>query len=81
MMIGPIGNVILGALVYFNSHNLSLILVCRCLKQVMTTFSNTVIAMACMADFLSGKELSVALAKFAATYGMSIFAMGMTGQF
>merc|ERR1719245_1249555 len=60
LLLGPIGNMILGALVYKNSGSKHLILASRILRMSITTFSNTVIINALLADSLSGKHLAIA---------------------
>ena len=74
MLIGPVGNMIVGSIVFMNHTNLPLVLVCRVIKQMITTFSNTVIATAALTDFLSGQELALGLGQLGGMYGAAVFA-------
>ena len=53
LLLGPVGDAIVGTLVSCDHTNLPPALVCRVIKQMCTTFSNTVMCMAILADFLS----------------------------
>ena len=72
MFVGPIGNAIVGTIVFFNHTNLRVVLVCRIIKQIITTFSNTVVATAALTDFLEGQELAMGFAAYAAMYGLAV---------
>jgi hypothetical protein len=54
------------------ASSMRVVLTCRVIKQIITTFSNTVIATAALTDVLSGSELALGLSSFAATYGASL---------
>jgi MFS family permease len=73
MLIGPIGNIIVGTIVFLNHTNLPVVLVCRVIKQMITTFSNTVIATASLTDFLSGQELARGFGQLGGMYGAALF--------
>merc|ERR1719183_2577083 len=49
LLVGPLCNILLGATVFNRSHSLLTILVCRVLRMVVTTFSNTVMISASLA--------------------------------
>lgn len=49
-LVGPMTNVVLGWLVFKNSSNRALVIACRILRLVCTTFSNTVMVDAALAD-------------------------------
>lgn len=75
LLLGPLGNMILGALAYANHSSKSMILWCRILRMTITTFSNTVIVGAMMGDSLSGKEQAIAGSTIAATVGFAVSAV------
>ncbi len=54
LLIGPIGNVICGSLVFKNFENRSLVVACRVIRLLITTFSNTVMVTASLADTVTG---------------------------
>jgi len=70
-LLGPLGNIILGLLVCMKPSK-SLLIACRVLRMIITTFSNTVVAGAAMADILPGPELAAAGAKVGAVVGAAI---------
>jgi len=61
-MVGPTMNMFLGYLVYKHTSNKLLVTVCRVLRLICTTFSNTVMIDAAMAD-LHAKGISLEKAK------------------
>mmetsp|Transcript_30359 Transcript_30359/g.66469 ORF Transcript_30359/g.66469 Transcript_30359/m.66469 type:complete len:453 (-) Transcript_30359:57-1415(-) len=71
-LLGPACNAILGALVFRNPGNRRLVLLCRCIRMVFTTFSNTVIGSAMIADRLSGKALAVAMSEVGTIIGLGV---------
>lgn len=72
LLLGPFGNILLGQLVYFNSSNRLLVLVCRVMRMVITTFSNTVMISAALADTCSGKDLAAAASLMGASTGLAV---------
>jgi hypothetical protein len=69
---GPATNVATQSLVATFSGNRQLVLFCRVLKGVMTTFSSTVMASTSLTDVLSTEELGVAMSKIGGIVGMGI---------
>ena len=47
------------------------VLICRIIKQIITTFSNTVVATAALTDVLSGNELALGLSSFAGSQSLN----------
>jgi len=72
LLVGPVGNVLLGALVFANPGSKLILIFQRILRMVITTFSNTVISMAAFADILKGPELAAVGGKIAAVTGLGI---------
>lgn len=72
LLLGPLVNIILGLLVTNNSHNLALVLICRMIRLVSTTFSNTVMLGAALADTVQGKELGQKSSVIGAIVGLGI---------
>jgi hypothetical protein len=71
-MLGPVANIILGPLVFANSGSKLTVLICRMLRMILTTFSNTVMCAASVSDVVQGKELSVAMSKMGAITGLGV---------
>jgi len=69
LLVGPVGNIIIGMLVYARPTDRLLVLACRILRLVITTFSNTVVTTAMLSDVLSGQELAQAMSHIGATMG------------
>lgn len=72
LLLGPLGNVIWGLLVCSYPQSKAVVLFCRIARSVLTTFSNTVMVSAVMADVFSGKDLAMASSKVAAVIGVGI---------
>lgn len=62
-LLGPVSNILLGTLVYKNSSNAAFVVVCRMLRLILTTFSNTVMVDAALADVCSQGGVSLEQAK------------------
>lgn len=71
-LLGPLANVAIGLLIFGNSKNRPLILTCRVVRGILSTFSNTVASTAALADVVSGKELAIASSKLSAAVGLGI---------
>ncbi|CAJ1405066.1 unnamed protein product [Effrenium voratum] len=71
-LIGPLSNIVLGLLVFRNPWNRTLVTVCRVLRVILTTFSNTVMCTAALADVCSSSELALAMSKVQAATGMAM---------
>uniref|UniRef100_A0A7S1LUZ7 Major facilitator superfamily (MFS) profile domain-containing protein n=1 Tax=Alexandrium catenella TaxID=2925 RepID=A0A7S1LUZ7_ALECA len=71
-LLGPLSNVLIGLLIFNNSANRTLILICRVVRQILSTFSNTVVGAAALADVVSGKELAIASSTLSAAVGLGI---------
>jgi len=74
LLVGPLGNILLGASVFLKPTSPLRVIVCRIIRMVITTFSNTVVSTAAFADILKGKELAVLQARIAAVTGVGIVA-------
>jgi len=72
LLVGPLGNILLGALVFLKPTSPLRVIVCRIIRMVITTFSNTVVSAAAYADILKGKELAANGAKVGAVTGIAI---------
>jgi len=59
LLIGPLVNFISGMLIVGNPRNKSIVLACRMLRLIFTTFSGAVMGQAALSDMASGKELSM----------------------
>lgn len=70
--LGPLGNMFLGVIVFNNPNCLRTVLVCRVIRMVITTFSNTVIGMAALNDICTGKEFAVSLSHVMANIGVGV---------
>jgi len=71
-LIGPMSNVILGVLVVLNPLNRRVIAVCRVLRLILTTFSNTVMCNAAVADVCSSSELALAMSRMQTATGLAM---------
>mmetsp|Transcript_112956 Transcript_112956/g.205758 ORF Transcript_112956/g.205758 Transcript_112956/m.205758 type:complete len:455 (-) Transcript_112956:130-1494(-) len=74
LLLGPLGNILLGALVVKNSSSPLLVLVCRVIRMVITTFSNTVIVGAALTDVVSGDDLAREYSKIGSVVGAGMIA-------
>lgn len=74
LLLGPLGNILLGALVVKNSKNRLLVLACRVLRMIITTFSNTVMVQASMADVVQGRDLAQQMSQIGSVVGLSMVA-------
>lgn len=72
LMTGPLLNILWGMLVYTNPTNKAVVLACRVLRSVFTTFSNTVMVTASIADVFTGKEQAILASKVGATVGVGV---------
>mmetsp|Transcript_72048 Transcript_72048/g.188814 ORF Transcript_72048/g.188814 Transcript_72048/m.188814 type:complete len:449 (+) Transcript_72048:62-1408(+) len=72
LLAGPLGNILWGLMVFRRPTHRPTVLFCRIMRMMLTTFSNTVMASACLADVFSGKELAVAGSKVGAVVGLAI---------
>jgi MFS family permease len=72
LLVGPLCNILLGLTVFNRSKSLLTVLVCRVLRMVVTTFSNTVMISASLADVCSGKDLAAQGSKIGAVVGLSM---------
>ncbi|CAK9030059.1 unnamed protein product [Durusdinium trenchii] len=71
-LVGPLCNIILGFLVVLNPLNRPLIAVCRVLRLILTTFSNTVMCTAAVADVCSSSELALAMSRMQTAAGLAM---------
>lgn len=71
-LIGPMSNVVLGVLVVLNPFNRPLIAVCRVLRLILTTFSNTVMCTAAVADVCSSSDLALAMSRMQTATGLAM---------
>ncbi|CAL1126068.1 unnamed protein product [Cladocopium goreaui] len=71
-LIGPMSNVVLGVLVVLNPLNRPLIAVCRVLRLILTTFSNTVMCTAAVADVCSSSDLALAMSRMQTATGLAM---------
>lgn len=71
LFLGPLCNILLGTVSFTQSDSKLAILICRVLRMVVTTFSNTVMVSASLADIYSGKDLAVAGSEIGATVGLA----------
>jgi len=69
---GPLSNIILGLLVFKSPRNRALVVVCRILRLLMTTFSNTVMCSAALADVSKGSDLALAMSKIQSATGLAM---------
>jgi len=72
LMLGPLCNILCGWLVYKNPLNKSVVLACRIVRGIMTTFSNTVMVMASTMDVLPKDELATVGSLLRAVIGAGI---------
>jgi len=72
LILGPLGNIFLGQFVYHNPGSRFVVLTCRVLRMVITTFSNTVMVTAALSDVCSGKDLAMASSLMAASTGLGL---------
>lgn len=72
LMVGPLTNAILGMLVYSNSDSRAIVLGCRVLRLIVTTFSNTVMVWSSFADVMNGPEFKVAGVKLSMVFGAGV---------
>jgi len=72
LLLGPLGNVLIGQLIFNNPSNKLVVLVCRVLRMTLTTFSNTVICTAALADTCAGMDLALAMSTVGATTGLAV---------
>eukprot|EP00928_Gymnodinium_smaydae_P013521 TRINITY_DN14929_c0_g3_i1.p1 TRINITY_DN14929_c0_g3~~TRINITY_DN14929_c0_g3_i1.p1 ORF type:complete len:470 (-),score=67.69 TRINITY_DN14929_c0_g3_i1:138-1346(-) len=71
-LLGPSFNILVGLLLFNNPKNKNLIVILRVLRQVLTTFSNTVSVQAALQDLVSGKDLAIEGSKIGALVGLGI---------
>mmetsp|Transcript_27023 Transcript_27023/g.62429 ORF Transcript_27023/g.62429 Transcript_27023/m.62429 type:complete len:474 (+) Transcript_27023:77-1498(+) len=69
LLLGPLGNIILGATVFNNIKNRTVVTICRILRLMITTFSSTVMIQASLADTIAGKDLAVVGSEIGAIIG------------
>mmetsp|Transcript_59932 Transcript_59932/g.154253 ORF Transcript_59932/g.154253 Transcript_59932/m.154253 type:complete len:449 (-) Transcript_59932:108-1454(-) len=74
LLAGPLSNILWGILVFNRPTHRNTVLFCRIMRMILTTFSNTVMTSAALADVFSGKELAVASSKVGAVVGVAIIA-------
>lgn len=72
LLVGPLGNILWGLMVFNRPDHRPTVLFCRVMRMMLTTFSNTVMSSAALADVFSGKELAVAGSKVGAVVGAAI---------
>eukprot|EP00443_Scrippsiella_acuminata_P023707 CAMPEP_0115234152 /NCGR_PEP_ID=MMETSP0270-20121206/34645_1 /TAXON_ID=71861 /ORGANISM="Scrippsiella trochoidea, Strain CCMP3099" /LENGTH=423 /DNA_ID=CAMNT_0002648889 /DNA_START=45 /DNA_END=1316 /DNA_ORIENTATION=+ len=72
LMLGPLCNMICGLLVYKNPMDKVIVLACRVIRMIVTTFSNTIMVQAASTDVLDPTEQAVAGAKLGAAIGAGI---------
>merc|ERR1719245_1691627 len=68
-------NIVTQTLVATNTKNRFMVLMCRVVKGVMTTFGSTLMVNAALTDILSGKEYAVAMSTMAAVTGAALVTM------
>eukprot|EP00930_Biecheleria_cincta_P026028 TRINITY_DN18416_c0_g1_i2.p1 TRINITY_DN18416_c0_g1~~TRINITY_DN18416_c0_g1_i2.p1 ORF type:complete len:255 (+),score=44.37 TRINITY_DN18416_c0_g1_i2:59-823(+) len=71
-LVGPLSNILLGWLVFKNPRNRLLVTVCRILRLILTTFSNTIMCQAALADVCSGSEFSLAQSQIQVATGIAM---------
>ncbi|CAE7211529.1 unnamed protein product [Symbiodinium microadriaticum] len=71
-LIGPLSNIFLGWCVFKNAKKRWLVAVCRILRLILTTFSNTVMCNAALADVCSSNELALALSRVQTATGLAM---------
>lgn len=71
-IIGPLINVFLGLIVFKSPRNLTSVTICRVLRYLFTTFSNTVMCTAALADVCSKSELALAMSKIQVATGIAM---------
>ena len=72
LLLGPVLNVLLGVVVFGNASKRSVVVACRILRMIVTSFSNTVMVQACLLDALPGKRLGSAMSELAAYIGGAV---------
>jgi len=81
LMLGPAANIVLGGLVFRNFKNRALVLSLRVLRQILTTFSSSVMLQSALADIMSGPQLGMALSEVGAIVGMGVVTTPMLETF
>lgn len=71
-LLGPLSNILLGWLVFKNPRNRALVTVCRILRLILTTFSNTIMCQAALADICKGNEFSLAQSQIQVATGIAM---------
>uniref|UniRef100_A0A7S1R9X5 Uncharacterized protein n=1 Tax=Alexandrium catenella TaxID=2925 RepID=A0A7S1R9X5_ALECA len=71
LLLGPLSNIIVGQLVFRYPGSRLLVLICRIVRMVLTTFSNTVMCTAALSDVCSGKDLALAMSTVGATTSLA----------
>jgi len=71
-LVGPLCNIFLGLLVFKNPRNRPLVTICRILRLILTTFSNTVMCNAALADVCSSGELALAMSRIQSATGIAM---------
>jgi len=71
-LVGPLSNILLGWLVFKNPRNRSLVTICRILRLILTTFSNTIMCQASLADVCRGSEFSIAQSQIQVATGIAM---------
>lgn len=69
LLVGPLLNIVLGAFAFGNPSSRQAIVVCRILRMIVTTFSNTVMVQASLLDALPGWRIGGAFAELGACIG------------
>jgi len=72
LLIGPLVNFISGMLIVGNPRNKSIVLACRMLRLIFTTFSGAVMGQAALSDMASGKELSMIMNEINTCLGAAV---------
>ena len=72
LLLGPALNIVLGSLVYANPTRRSLVLACRVIRMIATTFSNTVMTQAALVEALPSERLGGASAEIGAYVGGAV---------
>ena len=70
--VGPLTSILSGLMVHTFSHNLFVVMACRILRLVTTTFSSSVMIGTVLSDVASGSVLAAAGAKTGAFVGAAI---------
>ncbi|CAE7623517.1 TIC32, partial [Symbiodinium pilosum] len=71
-LVGPLSNILLGWCVFKNANSRWVVAVCRILRLILTTFSNTVMCNAALADVCSSNELALAMSRIQTATGLAM---------